>query len=104
MPISAGGYGLAVARLDSGKVIVTYVASGSEAERAMAERAMAERAMAERAMAERAMAGEDVQLSYAVAWIKAQAGGEPAPTPKAAAGWVIPLAAIIGLVVWFGRR
>jgi len=84
MPISAGGYGLAVARLDSGKVIVTYVASGSEAERAMA--------------------GEDVQLSYAVAWIKAQAGGEPAPTPKAAAGWVIPLAAIIGLVVWFGRR
>jgi carboxyl-terminal processing protease len=53
---------------------------------------------------ERAMAGEDVQLSYAVAWIEAQAGGEPAPTPKAAAGWVIPLAAIIGLVVWFGRR
>ncbi|PKL62948.1 MAG: peptidase S41 [Methanomicrobiales archaeon HGW-Methanomicrobiales-2] len=29
-----GGYGLAVARLDSGKVIVIYVAEGSEAERA----------------------------------------------------------------------
>jgi len=29
-----GGYGLAVARLDSGEVIVTYVANGSDAERA----------------------------------------------------------------------
>ncbi|WP_243671147.1 hypothetical protein [Methanoculleus chikugoensis] len=29
-----GGYGLAVARLDTGEVIVTYVANGSDAERA----------------------------------------------------------------------
>jgi carboxyl-terminal processing protease len=57
----------------------------------------------------RAMAGEDVQLSYAVEWIWTQAESttaEPATAPgeKAAAGWVMPLVALAGLAVWFGRR
>ncbi|MDV2480658.1 peptidase S41 [Methanoculleus sp. Wushi-C6] len=56
----------------------------------------------------RAMAGEDVQLSYAVDWIWTQAESttaEPSAVPtRAAAGWVVPLAALMGLAVWFGRR
>jgi carboxyl-terminal processing protease len=56
----------------------------------------------------RAMAGEDVQLSYAVEWVRAQAENgtaEPSAVPtQAAAGWIVPLAALAGLVVWFGRR
>jgi len=57
----------------------------------------------------RAMAGEDVQLSYAVEWLRAQAEettAEPStvPTQRAAAGWIVPLAALAGLAVWFGRR
>ncbi|MCK9278281.1 MAG: S41 family peptidase, partial [Methanoculleus sp.] len=52
-----------------------------------------------------AMAGEDVQLAYAVEWIEAQAENTTAvPSQKAAAGWVVPFAAVVGLVVWFGRR
>jgi carboxyl-terminal processing protease len=55
------------------------------------------------------MAGEDVQLSYAVEWLRAQAEettAEPStvPTQRAAAGWIVPLAALAGLAVWFGRR
>jgi len=57
----------------------------------------------------RAMAGEDVQLAYAVEWIRAQAEettAEPSavPTQAAAAGWIVPLATLMGLVVWYGRR
>lgn len=56
----------------------------------------------------RAMAGEDVQLSYAVEWIWTQAEettAEPSAVPtQAAAGWIVPLAALMGLMVWLGRR
>jgi carboxyl-terminal processing protease len=56
----------------------------------------------------RAMAGEDVQLSYAVEWLRAQAEettAEPSAVPaQAAAGWIVPLAALMGLVIWLGRR
>ncbi|WP_292490329.1 S41 family peptidase [Methanoculleus sp. 10] len=53
----------------------------------------------------RAMAGEDVQLTYAVGWIEAQAGnGTAEPSQKAAPGWIIPLVAIVSLAVWLGRR
>jgi carboxyl-terminal processing protease len=54
------------------------------------------------------MAGEDVQLSYAVEWIWTQAEettAEPSAVPtQAAAGWIVPLAALMGLMVWLGRR
>ncbi len=56
----------------------------------------------------RAMAGEDIQLSYAVDWLRAQAKSttaEPSAVPtQAAAGWMIPLAALAVLAVWYGRR
>lgn len=56
----------------------------------------------------RAMAGEDVQLSYAVEWIRAQAESttaEPSAVPtQAAAGWVVVLGAIAVVAVWLGRR
>jgi carboxyl-terminal processing protease len=57
----------------------------------------------------RAMAGEDVQLAYAVDWLKAEAMTEsaehsPVHTQKAAAGLVIPLAALAFLAVQYGRR
>lgn len=53
----------------------------------------------------RAMAGEDVQLSYAVEWIRAQAEETTAePTPQAAAGWAVVLGAIAVVAVWYGRR
>ncbi len=56
----------------------------------------------------RAMAGEDVQLAYAVEWIRAQAEStttEPSTVPtQAAAGWMMPLTALLGLAVWYGRR
>ncbi|HOI13301.1 MAG TPA: S41 family peptidase [Methanoculleus sp.] len=56
----------------------------------------------------RAMAGEDVQLSYAVDWIWAQAEettAEPSAVPtQAAAGWIVPLAALAAIGVWYGRR
>jgi len=52
----------------------------------------------------RAMAGEDVQLSYAVEWIEAQAEEANAElTRQAAAGWAVTLAALMGLAIWFGR-
>jgi len=51
----------------------------------------------------RAMAGEDVQLTYAVEWIEAQ-NGESSATQKAAAGWVVPFAAVAVVAVWLGRR
>ena len=56
----------------------------------------------------RAMAGEDVQLSYAVEWIEAQAEStiaEPSAVPtQAAAGWVVVLAALAVVAVRLGRR
>ena len=52
----------------------------------------------------RAMAGEDVQLSYAVGWIEAQAEDEATPAPQAATGWAVVVAAIVGFAVWYGRR
>lgn len=56
----------------------------------------------------RAMAGEDVQLSYAVEWIEAQAESttaEPSAVPtQAAAGWVVVLGALAVVAVWYGRR
>jgi carboxyl-terminal processing protease len=57
----------------------------------------------------RAMAGEDVQLAYAVDWLKAEAmtgsaERSPVPTQEAAAARVIPLAALAFIVVWHGRR
>ncbi|WP_261597235.1 S41 family peptidase [Methanoculleus formosensis] len=56
----------------------------------------------------RAMAGEDVQLSYAVDWIRAQAESttaKPSAVPtQAAAGWVVVLGALAVVAVWYGRR
>ncbi len=56
----------------------------------------------------RAMAGEDVQLSYTVDWIRAQAESttaEPSAVPtQAAAGWVVVLAAFAVVAVGYGRR
>ncbi|SCL75852.1 hypothetical protein L21_1768 [Methanoculleus chikugoensis] len=56
----------------------------------------------------RAMAGEDVQFAYAVEWIEAQAESttaEPSAVPtQAAAGWVVVLAALAVVAVWYGRR
>ncbi len=57
----------------------------------------------------RAMAGEDVQLSYAVDWIEAQAEettAEPSdvPTRQAVAGWAVVLEALAVVAVWYGRR
>jgi carboxyl-terminal processing protease len=56
----------------------------------------------------RAMAGEDVQLSYAVDWIRAQAEettAEPSAEPtQAAPGWAAVLAALAVVAVWYGRR
>jgi len=57
----------------------------------------------------RAMPGEDVHLAYAVDWLKAEAmtgsaEHSPLPTQKAAAAWVVPLAALAFIVVWHGRR
>lgn len=56
----------------------------------------------------RAMAGEDVQISYAVDWLRAQAESttaEPSAVPtQAAAGWVVVLAALAVVAVWYGRR
>ncbi len=52
----------------------------------------------------RAMAGEDVQLTYAVEWIEAQAEDKPAPTQEAAAGWVVVLGALAAVVVYVSRR
>ncbi|MDD3857415.1 MAG: S41 family peptidase [Methanoculleus sp.] len=56
----------------------------------------------------RAMAGEDVQLSYAVDWIRAQAesttAGPSAVPTQAAAGWVVVLAAFAVVAVGYGRR
>jgi carboxyl-terminal processing protease len=53
----------------------------------------------------RAMAGEDVQLTYAVDWIEAQAENTTAvPSQKAAPGWMMPLVAVAGLMIYLGRR
>lgn len=52
----------------------------------------------------RAMAGEDVQLSYAVDWIRAQAESTTAEPTQAAAGWAVVLAALAVVAVWYGRR
>ncbi|WP_333582457.1 hypothetical protein [Methanoculleus bourgensis] len=50
----------------------------------------------------RAMAGEDVQLTYAVEWLEAQA--KNGTVPAAAPGCVVPLAAVAVLMIWYGRR
>ncbi len=58
----------------------------------------------------RSMAGEDVQLSYAVAWLEEQAksgsgqASAAVPTQEAASGWVIPLAGVAIFAVCLGRR
>ncbi|WP_301662617.1 S41 family peptidase [Methanoculleus frigidifontis] len=58
----------------------------------------------------RSMAGEDVQLSYAVAWLEEQAASgsaqasAAAPTQKAASGLFLPLAAVAIFAVYLGRR
>jgi carboxyl-terminal processing protease len=50
----------------------------------------------------RAMAGEDVQLTYAVEWLEAQATN--GTVPAAAPGLAVPLAAVAVLMIWYGRR